>query len=246
MSTMNAPVPVSLTPIGVVRSPFREKFGVPRQAGLAPAAEARVELYPPYDEDATVAGLEAFSHLWLIFHFHHTEAQGWRATVRPPRLGGNAKVGVYASRSPFRPNPLGLSAVELLGIERQGGRLSLRIAGADLVDGTPVFDIKPYLTYADSLPDARAGYADEAPMATCEVRFSPEAQVALAARRRSYPQLEQLIVQVLQADPRPAYRGSAAQARRYGMRLLDFDLRWRVEEDGVVVEALADLDGPAS
>lgn len=243
MGPMNAPVPVSLTPIGIVRSPFREKFGVPRQAGLAPAALARVELYPPYDEAAAVVGLEAFSHVWLIFHFHHTEAQGWRSTVRPPRLGGNAKVGVYASRSPFRPNPLGLSAVELLGIERQGGRLSLRIAGADLIDGTPVFDIKPYLTYADSLPDARSGFAEAAPAAKGEVRFSPAAKAALAARRTSFPQLEQLIQQVLQADPRPAYRNGAPEARRYGMRLLDFDLRWRVEERGVVVEALAEIGG---
>ncbi|MEM9388132.1 MAG: tRNA (N6-threonylcarbamoyladenosine(37)-N6)-methyltransferase TrmO [Pseudomonadota bacterium] len=239
---MNASTPIEFAPIGVIHSPFRERFGVPRQAGLAPAAHARLELHPPYDEEATVAGLEAFSHLWLIFHFHQSADRGWRPTVRPPRLGGNERVGVFASRSPLRPNAVGLSAVALLGIEREGGRLGLRIGGIDLVDGTPVFDIKPYLTYADSLPQAFSGFADEAPSAKFTIRFREEAKAALAARRESFPQLQQLIEQVLQADPRPAYRGAAPQARRYGMRLLDFDLHWRVEGEVVVVDALVEGD----
>ncbi len=230
-----------MQPIGTIRSPFREKFGVPRQAGLAPAARGRLELHAPYDDEAALTGLEDFSHLWLIFLFHQTQEQGWRPTVRPPRLGGNARVGVFASRSPFRPNPLGLSAVELLGIERKAGRLCLELGGLDLVDGTPVLDVKPYVAYADSIPQARCAFADQAPEKNLTVEFTDQALTAIEARREQYPDLEQLIEQVLRADPRPAYRQDEPGARRYGMRLLDGDLRWRVEDATIIVEDLVVL-----
>lgn len=232
--------------IGIVHSPFKEKFGVPRQPGIAPAAMATLELLPPYDRDETLDGLSGFSHVWLVFVFHASAEQAWSPTVRPPRLGGNARVGVFASRSTFRPNPIGLSVVELAGYGREHGKLVLHLRGADLIDGTPVLDIKPYVPYVDSVPQAAGGFAADAPGPRLAVNFCAAAEAQIAARAACYPQLRELIVQVLGADPRPAYRGDEPAGRVYGMRLLDFDLRWRVE-DGIasVVElaALAPVSG---
>lgn len=226
------------TPIGIVHSPFKEKFGVPRQPGIASAARATLELLPPYDRDEALEGLSGFSHVWIVFVFHATAAQGWQPSVRPPRLGGNTRVGVFASRSMFRPNPIGLSVVELEGYGREDGKLVLRLKGADLIDGTPVLDIKPYVPYADSIPQARGGFADAMPESPLQVRFTPEAEAQLRARELLHPQLRELIVQVLGADPRPAYRGQGNDLREYGMRLLDFDLHWRIEGDSAVVQRL--------
>lgn len=232
----------TFTPIGIVHSPFKEKFGVPRQPGIATAAQARLELLPPYDRDEALEGLAGFSHVWLLFAFHATAAQGWQPTVRPPRLGGNIRVGVFASRSMFRPNPIGLSVVELARYGREDGRLVLHLRGADLVDGTPVLDIKPYVPYADSIPTARGGFAAGAPEPRLHVHFTPTAEAQLRTREATQPQLRRLIEQVLGADPRPAYREDEPPGRVYGMRLLDFDLRWRVEGDITqVVELRGDL-----
>ncbi len=140
-------------PIGIVRSCFREKFGIPRQPGLAPAARATLELLPPHNQPAAVRGLEDFSHVWLVFVFHGVPASRWQPTVRPPRLGGNRRLGVFATRSPFRPNPIGLSVVALDRIVTGQGRVALHLSGVDVLDGTPVLDIKPYLPYADRVPD---------------------------------------------------------------------------------------------
>ena len=150
--------------IGVVRSCFGEKFGVPRQPGLCPSAWGELIFDEACRSGEAVRGLDDFSHLWIVFHFHLTAGQGWHPTVRPPRLGGNRRLGVFASRSPFRPNAIGLSVVRLEGIDRErtDGPVLL-LGGVDLVDGTPVLDVKPYLPYADSLPDAGAGYAAEEP-----------------------------------------------------------------------------------
>lgn len=227
----------TFSPIGIIHSPFKEKFGVPRQPGLIPHVRATLELLPPYDREAALDGLEGFSHLWLVFAFHATADAGWRPTVRPPRLGGNARVGVFASRSTHRPNPIGLSVVELEDYGREDGKLVLHIKGADLIEGTPVLDIKPYVPYADSHPDARAGFAAEAPEPRLEVRFTPDAERAVEARADAQPELRSLIVGILRLDPRPAYRDAEPEDRVYGMRLMDFDLRWRVEgEQAVVVE----------
>ncbi|WP_040095556.1 tRNA (N6-threonylcarbamoyladenosine(37)-N6)-methyltransferase TrmO, partial [Aeromonas australiensis] len=149
--------------LGIIRSPYKEKFAIPRQPGLVKSARARLELLPPYDQPDVLRGIEQFSHLWLSFVFHQTMAQGWHPTVRPPRLGGNERVGVFATRSTFRPNPLGLSVVELHGVGRERGKLWLELGAVDLLDGTPIVDIKPYVPYADSLPDARGGFAPDAP-----------------------------------------------------------------------------------
>ena len=231
----------TFTPIGIIHSPFKEKFGVPRQPGIAPAAQATLELLPPYDRDEALEGLAGFSHVWIVFAFHATADQGWSPTVRPPRLGGNVRVGVFASRSTFRPNPIGLSVVELAGIGREDGKLVLHLRGADLIDGTPVLDIKPYVPYVDSIPNASGGFAAGAPEARLAVRFTPMAEVQVAARAAAHPQLHELITQVLGADPRPAYREDESTDRVYGMKLLDFDLRWRIEDACAVVVELRTL-----
>ncbi len=227
-----------LETIGIIHSPFKEKFGIPRQPGLVPEAEATLELLPPYDRPEAVAGLEGYSHLWIQFLFHHARREQWQPTVRPPRLGGNRRVGVFASRSPFRPNPLGLSVVALRGIGCDKG-VVLHLAGVDLLDGTPVVDIKPYVPYVDNIPDARGGFAPAAPEQRLEVVFSPAAERQLD-RRDDGSRIRALIRGLLAIDPRPAYRRGEEEGRVYGIRLCDFDLRWRVRDGRVEVLELAD------
>ncbi len=230
-------------PIALLHSPFTDKFGVPRQPGLVPEAEGWIELLAPYDREETMRGIEAFSHLWLIFLFDRTAEQGWRPMVRPPRLGGNEKVGVFASRSNFRPNPIGLSVVELTAVVREGDRARLRVRGADILDGTPILDIKPYIPYADAHPRARGGFAPTPPDERIEVNFSEEAArrcAELEGERR--PNLRALIERLLRLDPRPAYRGGEEGARTYGMRLFDLDVKWRMEGERVVVTALEEVE----
>jgi tRNA-Thr(GGU) m(6)t(6)A37 methyltransferase TsaA len=224
-----------LEPIAVIKSPFREKFATPRQSGLTPSVTATIAFHPGYGVPETVRGLEDFSHLWLIFLFHQNWQQGWQPTVRPPRLGGNRRVGVYASRSPFRPNPVGLSAVKLLGIGRVKGEVSLRVQGADLIDGTPILDIKPYIPYGDSLPQARGGFADQPPEPSLAVEFSAAATLFLQQRRDREPDLERQIREVLSQDPRPAYRRQSAEQQEYGMRFADYNIRWAVSAQQATV-----------
>lgn len=231
---------LSLEAIGVIHSCFKEKFGIPRQPGLVDAAEATLELLPPYNRAEAVRGLEGFSHLWLIFGFHATAAQGWRPTVRPPRLGGNVRLGVFATRSTFRPNPLGLSVVRLAGIDTAAG-VKLRLAGVDLLDGTPVYDIKPYLPYADALHDAQGGFAPENPATPVAVTFSTQAEHQLQLLQRERPRLRELVTELLAYDPRPAYRGDADGGRDYGVRLFDLDVRWRMLGEMAEVTALVRL-----
>lgn len=221
------PPSFAMTPIGVIESDYPDKFGIPRQPGLAPAARASLVLAPPFDDPLAVRGIEAFSHLWLTFVFHESPSR-WTPLVRPPRLGGNARVGVFASRSTHRPNRLGLSLVELLEVDTRRG-VRLRLRGADLVSGTPVLDIKPYLPWAESRPEARAGFAPEAPPRR-PVGFSAIAEAALAARGDG-DSLRELITQVLAQDPRPAYR-RGAEERLYGVRLRDVDVRFQARGDG--------------
>lgn len=226
-----------LTPIGVVRSPFREKFGIPRQPGLAPHAISRLVLSPECGRASCVDGLEGFSHLWLVFVFHGTAAQGWRPTVRPPRLGGNKRQGVFATRSTFRPNPIGLSVVELVGMVDGPEGKELLLRGADLLDGTPILDIKPYVPYVDALPEARAGFAPEAP--ECLPVSWSEAALVQAQQLKVDAELRALIEEVLAQDPRPAYADTSHDtAREYGVWLAQVNVRFRVVDEGVVVTAL--------
>ena len=226
------------SPIGIIHSCFKEKFGIPRQPRLVQEVTATLELLPPYNRAEALEGLEAFTHIWLVFVFHALEAGAWHPTVRPPRLGGNQRVGVFASRSMFRPNPIGLSAVELIGIDSAGKSPILHLRGIDLLDGTPVIDIKPYIPYADCIDDARGSYANSAPQAKLQVRFSATAAQQLAARREQHPQLQAMIEKLLELDPRPAYRQENTRRDSFGMRLYDFDVKWTVQDDWVIVEAI--------
>ncbi|MDD3991883.1 MAG: tRNA (N6-threonylcarbamoyladenosine(37)-N6)-methyltransferase TrmO [Desulfobacterales bacterium] len=223
-------------PIGCIHSGFPEKFGIPRQAGLVPEATAVLELFAPYGRAETLAGLETFSHLWVVFVFHAHLKRSWHPTVRPPRLGGNRRIGLFASRSAFRPNPIGMSAVRLAGIRQAGNRAEIEIGGGDFLDGTPVLDIKPYLPYADAIAEATGGYAAAAPP-RLPVAFSPEAEAA--CRRIDDGSLKDLIAGVLANDPRPAYDGKRDAKTVYGMRIRDLDVHWRVSEGRVTVVSVA-------
>lgn len=225
---------ISLDVIATARTPYNEKFGVPRQPGLV-AAKGRIELLPPYDSPQAVDGLAEFSHVWLTFLFHEVADQPWRNSVRPPRLGGNRRVGVFASRSPYRPNHLGLSLVSLHSVQVDNG-VCLHVSGIDLVDGTPIVDIKPYIAYADSVPAARCGYADTAPSACQDVVFSDAAATTLAGLA-SGDALYELIAGVLAQDPRPAFHDE--QGREYGVRLAGCNVRWRQYDDRAEVISVA-------
>lgn len=226
------------TQIGTLRSPYKEKFAVPRQPGLIADGGGELHLLPPYNQADAVRGLEAFSHIWLLFIFHQTMDGGWRPMVRPPRLGGNARMGLFATRSTFRPNPIGMSLVELKGIRCHKESVILELGSLDLVDGTPVVDIKPYLPFAEALPEARAGYAQHAPDPTVAVSFAPELHVRLQQLEIKYPFLRRFIQQVLEQDPRPAYRKGEEAGKTYAVSLLDFNIRWRVTGDGFEVFAI--------
>jgi len=224
--------------IGVIRSPYKEKFAVPRQPGLVKSCSGELHLLPPYNQADAVRGLEGFSHLWVLFVFHQTMEGGWRPTVRPPRLGGNARMGVFATRSTFRPNPIGMSLVELKGIRCQKEQVVLELGSLDLVEGTPVVDIKPYLPFAESLPDARASYAQQAPQADVAVYFTDALARQLSSLEQRHPHLGIFIRDVLAQDPRPAYRKEEESGKTYAVWLLDFNVRWRVTEHGFEVFAL--------
>jgi len=218
--------------IGVVHSCFKEKFGIPRQAGLVPDARGTLELFEPFNRKAYLEGLEGFSHIWLQYVFHAAAMAANKSKVRPPRLGGNRRVGVFGTRSNFRPNPIGLSLVALEGIAYDGGA-HLRLKGIDLLDQTPVLDIKPYIPYADCRPEADGGFARERPEAVLRVRFAAHVRAVLQAM--PYPerrQLARLLVQVIQLDPRPAYYGDQRPKQAFGMHFGDWNVRWRL--DGVV------------
>jgi len=216
-----------VSPVGILRSCFKEKFAIPRQPQLAPAARGVLELLPPFDGGEAVAGLEQVSHVWLLFLFHQALEDTPRLKVRPPRLGGNQTLGVFASRATHRPNGIGQSVVKLDKVE--AGRLWL--SGIDLLDGTPVLDIKPYVPYADCQLGARNGIA-AAPPELIPVEWTPEAlaQARLEGERLGEP-LVALVEQCLAQDPRPAYQKPQPE-RRYGARLWDVDVRWHYPEAG--------------
>lgn len=219
---------MEIEPIGYLRTCFGEKFAVPRQPGLCPSAWASLEFIPKYRSAEAVRGLTGFSHVWLIFGFHKTAGKGWHPTVRPPRLGGNDRVGVFASRSTYRPNGLGLSLVRLdgIGMEREDGMDPpvLHFSGVDLVDGTPVYDVKPYLPYAEALPDAAEGYA-AAPLERVEVKLDESAEndfSMLDERSR------RVILEVLALDPRPA-ASPKEDGKVHGATLCGRNVRFRFE-----------------
>ncbi len=221
----------SMEVIAHIHSQFPTKFGIPRQSGLVPELEAEIRFTPPYRNASALRGLEGFSHVWLLWVFDQVLRENWSPTVRPPRLGGNQRMGVFATRSPFRPNPIGLSCVALAGIEANtpDGPI-LRVLGADLMDGTPILDIKPYLPYADCRPDAAGGFAAAPPEAALEVEI-PEALLARV------PEGERAALRgVLAQDPRPRYQ--EALERVYGLAFSGLEVRFVVEGRTLRVAAI--------
>ncbi|MGA0804971.1 MAG: tRNA (N6-threonylcarbamoyladenosine(37)-N6)-methyltransferase TrmO [Pseudohongiellaceae bacterium] len=226
---------MNLEPIALVSSPWRQKFAIPRQPNLVPQATGELHFLEHCADPNCLRGIEQFSHLWLIFLFHETAAQGWSATVAPPRLGGNERLGVFATRSMYRPNPLGLSVVEFAGVEQRGRQLVLKVRGLDLLDGTPVLDIKPYLPYADAIAAAQGGFAAAAPPTELPVRYSTNAGAQLQTLQTQYPGLEALITSVLQQDPRPAQHVRKDSRREFAMLLYDLNIRWQMVDEGCEV-----------
>ena len=216
---------IVMRPIGRLRTPFPDKFGVPRQPGLAGAAKGRLVFEPAYRREEAVRGLEGFSHVWIVFLFDGVEEEDVRLSVRPPRLGGNEKRGVFATRSPFRPNRIGFSACALEEIDHHDAEGPvLVLGGVDLVDGTPVLDVKPYLPYADCLPGASGAFAEEQPEKIA-VEIAEEAAEEFEALSANE---QEVIREALQWDPRPAYHEGG---RDYHLRVGEHDVCWKVEKD---------------
>ena len=226
---MSESVPMQV--IARLHSDFTQKFGIPRQSGLVDELEATVVFEPEFRNPDALRGIEGFSHLWLIWEFSQARRPEWSPTVRPPRLGGNVRMGVFATRSPFRPNPIGLSCVRLAGVElhRELGPI-LKVRGADLLDGTPIFDIKPYVPYADSKPQALGGFASAPKEATLAVDIPPE------LLERIPPEKQAALTGVLAQDPRPAYQEDGT--RIYGMGFGGLDIKFRVEGGRLTVVAV--------
>ena len=222
---------VEIQVIARMHSDFASKFGIPRQSGLVEELKSTIVFEPEFRNADALRGIEDFSHLWLIWQFSEAVRTGWSPTVRPPRLGGNTRMGVFATRSPFRPNNLGLSSVRLLGVEEtvEFGTV-LHIGGADLMDGTPIFDIKPYIPYGDCHTDATGGFTDTAGEFLLEVDFPQELLDILPANKR------QAAIGVLRHDPRPSYQRKPE--RVYGLTFAGFNIRFRVEEDTLTVVAV--------
>ena len=213
---------MEFSPIAYIRSEFPTKFGIPRQSGLVSSLRAMIVFEPMYRNPDALRGIESFSHRWLIWEFSEVLRKGWSPTVRPPRLGGNTRIGVFATRSPFRPNPIGLSCVRLEQVcpDSKHGTVLL-VSGADLMDGTPIYDIKPYIPYADAHPEAVGGFAQEAPVPTLQIDFPPQLLERIPEDRR------QALISVLALDPRPSYQDDPK--RVYGMSFADRNIRFTVK-----------------
>ena len=214
--------------IAKIHTDFKEKFGIPRQSGIADELEARIVFEPEYRVREATRGIEDFSHLWLIWQFSEAIREDWSPTVRPPRLGGNKRVGVFATRSPFRPNPIGLSSVELVRVEhtKNEGEV-LVVRGADLLDGTPIYDIKPYLAYTDSHENAIGGFADPVREYSLNVVFCKELLSKIATSKQN------ALIKILEHDPRPSYQKD--NEREYGFKFSDYEIFFKVEGDTLTV-----------
>ena len=220
---------VNIQVIARMKSDFATKFGIPRQSGLVPQLRSTIIFEPEFRNPDALRGLEDFSHLWIIWQFSEAVRQDWSPTIRPPRLGGNTRLGVFASRSPFRPNSLGLSSVQILGLEHtEKYGTVIHVAGADLMDGTPIFDIKPYVPYADSHPDATGGFTDTADDFLLKVNFPENLLNLLPESKR------EAAIGVLSHDPRPSYQRKPG--RVYGLTFAGFDIRFTVDDDTLTVK----------
>lgn len=225
---------IEITPIAHIHSDFPTKFGIPRQSGIVTNLKSIIVFEPDYRDSEALRGIEGFTHLWLISQFSKAVRAGWSPTVRPPRLGGNARMGVFATRSPYRPNSLGLSSVKLEAIEHhQEYGTVLIVSGADLMDGTPIFDIKPYIPYTDSHPDAVGGFASQPVEEKLDVIISDDMLKLLPEEKRSG------LVSVLALDPRPQYHNDPE--RVYGFEFAGFEVKFKVQEDVLTVTELQPL-----
>ena len=219
---------VTIQVIARMHSDFATKFGIPRQSGLVEELKSTIVFEPEFRNPDTLRGIEDFSHLWIIWQFSEAVRTEWSPTVRPPRLGGNTRLGVFATRSPFRPNSLGLSSVKLLGVEKtEKYGTVLHVGGADLMDGTPIFDIKPYIPYGDCHPDATGGFTDTAGDFLLKVNFPEDVLKILPEEKR------EAALGVLSHDPRPSYHRKPG--RVYGLTFAGFDIRFTVEDDTLTV-----------
>lgn len=245
---------MDISPIAYARNGFTDKFGIPRQAREHTSLRTRVVFCPPYNSPDSIRGIEDFSHLWLIWGFHQTSEVRRqkleitndqsqitnKLTVRPPRLGGNTRVGVFASRSPYRPNSLGLTSVRLVAVERTADGAVLVVEGADMLDGTPIYDIKPYLGYCDSHPDSRDGFVDTTPRRLLKVVWSADNSqqpTATTQLPKGFPQAE--LQEILEQDPRPAYHSDPD--RLYGIDYAGWNIHFRVADDTLFVEQIGRL-----
>lgn len=214
--------------IAKIHNDFKEKFGIPRQSGLSGELLSRIVFEPEYRNPEALRGIEGYSHLWLIWQFSEAIRDTWSPTVRPPRLGGNKRVGVFATRSPYRPNPIGLSSVKLVRVEqteREG--LVLIVSGADMLDGTPIYDIKPYIAYSDCHTDAVSGFADPVREYALNVEFCKELLSKIDINKQNS------LLKILEQDPRPSYQNNPE--REYGMRFSDYEIFFKVKNDTLIV-----------
>ena len=219
---------ISIQIIARMHSDFPTKFGIPRQSGLVDSLRSTIVFEPEFRNADALRGMEDFTHLWLIWQFSEAVRSGWSPTVRPPRLGGNTRMGVFATRSPFRPNNLGLSCVKLIGLEQTADHGTvIHVAGADLMDGTPIFDIKPYIPYADSHPDASGGFTDHASEFLLKVEFPETLLAQIPANKR------ESTIGILSHDPRPSYQKDPS--RIYGLTFAGFDIRFQVKDSVLTV-----------
>lgn len=218
--------PITITPIAYIQTDFQEKFGIPRQSGRAPDLTAKIIFLPEFRSPDFFREIDGFSHLWLLFQFSATKDGGYSATVRPPRLGGNKRVGVFASRSPFRPNHIGLSCVKLISVNVSETETSLTVSGADLLDGTPILDVKPYLPFTDCIPDAIGGYATNHKNDSVEVCFPDALLQKIPQEKRKG------LLQCLADDPRPSYQNDE---RIYGMAFAGFQIKFIVKDKTLTV-----------
>ena len=231
---------ITFETIGIIHSCYKEKFGIPRQSGLVSEATAKIELFKPFNHPDTIRGLDAFSHIWVTFVFDQHIGKGFNNLVSPPRLNGKEQVGVYATRSPYRPNPIGLSVVQLEQIECKDEKLFLYIKGADILDQTPILDIKPYIQYADSLDNTRNGFISQIAENDFNISFSELAKNQIETAANKIPEIRQFILQFLSQDPRPHY--NKLIKKNYSSKVYQYDLHWTINENNIEVTSLGNTN----
>jgi len=226
-----------IEPIGIINTPYKEKFAVPRQPRLVPSATSSIQLIGSANCAESIRSMEQFSHVWLLFLFNHNLESGWKPTVRPPRLGGNERVGVFSSRSPFRPNGIGMSAVELKGIRHKDNQYYIELGSVDLVDKTPIIDIKPYIPYSDSIPNANGGYGHQQPNDMKHIHFTESARQQLN-QQPDYEHKKLVISEVLSQDPRPAYKQRTSDTKEYAVHLFDLNVKFVFNQQIVTITTI--------